>query len=63
MRFFMFYASIIFQKHLQVYPYSSILITICCHLGGGGGTRKNLDILGGGDPKKNGNFHPSLPLS
>ena len=76
MRFFMFYVSIIFQKILQVYPYSSILITIftCnqweissiydafCHLGRGG-PEKKLDILGG-DPKKKMKifkFSPSHP--
>ena len=52
MRFFMFYSSIIFQKHLQVYPYSSILVIICCHLGGGGYRKKNFDVLGGGSGKK-----------
>ena len=65
MRFFMFYSSIIFQKHLQVYPYSSILVIICCHLGGGGYRKKNFDVLGGGDPEKKwkfSNFHPSPPL-
>ena len=48
----MFYVSIIFQKNLQDYPYSSILINM---LSLGRGPEKNLDILGR-VRKKNVNF-------
>ena len=56
----MFYVSIIFQKNMQVYQYSSILINLKIFSNillsfGGGGAKKNLDILGG-DPEKKWKF-------